>query len=273
VVDDIRLQLSFKNHRKRRKLNALLSLQPSGTDYLLDLWLSTAQNHPEGKLKDMDELDIALEAGWIGDPKQFVEALMEARLLEKNGECFALHDWAENQPWVFYSKKRSKTAKNNALKRYGNQQVTATGMQTACKRHKGGHAPSPSPSPSPSPKEPAVAVPPSKHFKDNTGELREQIETHCATISKLPPKKKFNPWQFVQGCANRKQHPVAIEYVLAGLIKAWPTIGDPWPYANAAIKIESPKRYALDADKMGQIEKREWEELVNNLKAFKERKL
>ena len=93
MVDDIRLQLSFKNHRKRRKLNALLSLQPSGTDYLLDLWLSTAQNHPEGKLKGMDELDIALEAGWNGDPKQFVEALMETRLLEQNGECFELCEW------------------------------------------------------------------------------------------------------------------------------------------------------------------------------------
>jgi len=122
-------------------------------------------------------------------------------------------------------------------------------------------------------KEPAVAVPSSKHFKDNTGELREQIETHCTTISKLPTKKKFNPWQFVQECANKKQHPAAIEYVLTGLIKAWPTVSDPWPYANAAMKIESPKRYALDADKLNQQEKREWEELVNNLKAFKERKL
>lgn len=149
MVDDIRLQLSFKNHRKRRKLNALLSLQPSGTDYLLDLWLSTAQNHPEGKLKGMDELDIALEAGWNGDPKQFVEALMEARLLEKNGECFLLHDWAENQPWVFYSKKRSKIAKNNALKRHKNQRVAATGKPTASQRLANGSAPSPSPSPSP----------------------------------------------------------------------------------------------------------------------------
>lgn len=63
---DIRIAVSFCNHRKRRKLKLVIG--DNSTDYLIDLWLSTAMNHPDGRLIGMDETDIALAAGWDKDP-------------------------------------------------------------------------------------------------------------------------------------------------------------------------------------------------------------
>jgi hypothetical protein len=56
----------------------LLGLKKRGTVYLLDLWIASAQNHPDGILSGMDSTDIALEANWPGDPDEFVVALQEA---------------------------------------------------------------------------------------------------------------------------------------------------------------------------------------------------
>lgn len=166
---DIRLAVSFRGHRKRKRLRLLLG--PSSTDYLLDLWIATAMNHPDGILTGMDETDIALEAGWEGEPQTFVAALLECRLLEKIEHGYALHDWAEHQAYVVHAEDRKTQAKNAAAKRWAAR--TAPVMPTECAVHpmgiaasiasvnsdpatgnahaKSGNAPSPSPIPSPSP--------------------------------------------------------------------------------------------------------------------------
>lgn len=166
---DIRLAVSFRGHRKRKRLRLLLG--PGSTDYLLDLWIATAMNHPDGILTGMDETDIALEAGWEGEPQAFVAALLECRLLEKTEHGYALHDWAEHQAYVVHAEDRKTQAKNAAAKRWAVR--TAPVMPTGCGEHgegiaasnvsagselatgnahaKSGNAPSPSPIPSPSP--------------------------------------------------------------------------------------------------------------------------
>ena len=75
TTKDIRVSFSFRNHRKRRKLKLLIG--DNSTDYLLDLWIATAMNHPDGVLSNMDEIDIALEAGWEKDPKVFVDGAQQ----------------------------------------------------------------------------------------------------------------------------------------------------------------------------------------------------
>ncbi|MCK8604397.1 hypothetical protein [Desulfoferrobacter suflitae] len=96
---DIRISISFKGHRKRRKLKALLG--PDATDYLLDLWIGAAVSRPEGVLRGYSLLDIALEAGWEGDPEEFVGKLVQVGFLDvlEDG-TYALHDWEEHQPFV-----------------------------------------------------------------------------------------------------------------------------------------------------------------------------
>jgi hypothetical protein len=77
----IKIAVSFRGHRKRKKLRMLLG--PDSTDYLLDLWLSTAMNYPSGLLAGMDEIDIALEAGWEGEAEKFVSALVNCGFLDR----------------------------------------------------------------------------------------------------------------------------------------------------------------------------------------------
>ena len=174
---DIRLAVSFRGHRKRKRLRLLLG--PGATDYLLDLWIATAMNHPDGILSGMDETDIALEAGWEGEPQAFVAALLECRLLDKIDHGYALHDWAEHQAYVVHAEDRKTQAKNAAAKRWAAR--TAPPMPTECAEHGGGiaastatadsepatgnahtkssNAPSPSPIPSPSPNPNPVPAP------------------------------------------------------------------------------------------------------------------
>ncbi len=76
----IRISVSFKGHRKRKRFRAILGAD--STDYLLDLWISAAVSRPDRILRGFDALDIALEAGWSGDPEVFVDALIKAGFLD-----------------------------------------------------------------------------------------------------------------------------------------------------------------------------------------------
>lgn len=153
---DIRISVSFKNHRKRKRLNLLLGDGAAG--YLLDLWISTAMNRPSGDLKGMDEVDIALDAGWSGDPIEFCNALISCGWLEKNsvGE-YRIHDWEEHQPYVLGAPMRSARAKHAARTRWDSKE-DAPSMPEAYEEDApsmpevdSSNAPSPSPDPSPDP--------------------------------------------------------------------------------------------------------------------------
>jgi hypothetical protein len=157
---DIRLSVSFKGHRKRKRLKMLIGAD--GVLCLIDLWLGVAMSNPNGMLVAWDEHDLAFEAGWEGDPVKFVGALVECRFLEKlPGGGFKIHDWEDHQGYVIHAQERSERAKKAATARWErkeNQHVDATSMQQVCGEHaesmlKSGfsNAPSPAPSPAPAP--------------------------------------------------------------------------------------------------------------------------
>jgi hypothetical protein len=96
---DIRISVSFLRHNKRKRLKIMLGA--SATDYLIDLWITTAMNHPSGTLTGMDETDIALCAGWENDPLYFVKALLKCGLLERDESgTYVVHDWEDYQTKV-----------------------------------------------------------------------------------------------------------------------------------------------------------------------------
>jgi hypothetical protein len=153
---DIRLAVSFRGHRKRKRLRLLLG--PGSTDYLIDLWIATAMNHPNGILQGMDEIDIALEAGWEGDdPHKLVSALMECGFLEKpESGAYALHDWSDHQGYAIHAERRKANARNAAAVRWNARQENS--IREACGEYAEGNAPSPLPSPNPSPEPSPVPV-------------------------------------------------------------------------------------------------------------------
>lgn len=145
---DIRISVSFRNHRKRRKLRIILG--ENSTDYLLDLWISTAMNHPSGRLEGMDEVDIALESGWEKDPTSFVEALMKCGFLEKDQDgTYFLHDWDDHQGYAIHAQQRSDKAKRAASARWNATSIKNNA--TSIQNHAPSNAPTPSPTPAPSP--------------------------------------------------------------------------------------------------------------------------
>ena len=114
---DIRLATSFKGHRKRKKLERILGER--ATSHLVDLWISVAQDSPEGDLKGWDEEDIAYSGSWQEEPDVFVNALLKCGFLKKNGSgCYEIHDWCDHQGYACKAKERSKQAKKAAEVRW-----------------------------------------------------------------------------------------------------------------------------------------------------------
>lgn len=153
---DIRIQISFANHIKRKKLQNRLKAE--GVLALIDLWLYAGENHPDGILKNMTAEDVELAANWQGESESFVNTLIEIGFLDNTGEWYLLHDWSEHNPYAMHAPERKERAKKAANKRWGNQQ--------ACSEHANSmqdvqlsNAPSPSPSPSPIPDPTPIPTP------------------------------------------------------------------------------------------------------------------
>ena len=115
MPDDIRIHLSFRYHRKRKRLQ--YKLGPAGVICLLNLWLMSAEQFPSGHLKNYSVEDIEIDAGWEGESGKFVEALLDKKItfLEKHDDGFYLHNWKTRQSWVYNSENRSNISRFNML--------------------------------------------------------------------------------------------------------------------------------------------------------------
>lgn len=154
---DIRLAVSFRGHRKRKRLRLLLG--PGSTDYLIDLWISTAMNHPSGVLHGMDATDIALESGWEGEPQAFVAALIECGFLEQVNGAYALHDWEHHQSYVIHAEARSQRARRAAASRWDGIHAPSIACGNAPAETSNTPSPLPAPSPVPFPVPPPAPAP------------------------------------------------------------------------------------------------------------------
>jgi len=114
---DIRILVSFKGHRKRRHLEQLLN-SIGATRYLVDLWLTAAQQRPDGNLKGWSVKDIAEAAGYSGEPQRFVDNLVESGFLDHASDSYRLHDWAQHQPWCCNAEERREHARKAAAGRW-----------------------------------------------------------------------------------------------------------------------------------------------------------
>jgi hypothetical protein len=222
---DIRLLVSFRGHRKRKRLK--LRLGAGSTDYLIDLWLSAAEDRPEGILYDWDETDIALAADWPGEPSELVEALLECKWLDYDNGTYSLHDWEEHQSWASGAKARSLKAKKAAAARWEKRlgkSKNATSNAQALPKDAQSNAPSPSPSPSPSVRDTDVSL----------------------TLSEKPPKTK------------KPLEHEADAYRLSALLRSRILINNE--------KAKTPKdlrKWAEDIDKMIRLDNRTPEEVEN----------
>ena len=114
---DIRVSVSFRGHRKRKRLSMALGVADCA-GFLLDLWVSVALDRPDGVLNGLDAMDIALMAGWEGDPQEFLDALMApgSKFIDECDGVLVMHDWEEHNSWAAGAKHRSEVNRENARK-------------------------------------------------------------------------------------------------------------------------------------------------------------
>lgn len=167
-MTDARFSTSMPGHPKIKKLIRRLGDGAAWRLVCLILW--AAANRPNGDLSGMSGEDIELAADWSGDAGAFTDALRDIGFLDVTADGYAIHDWAEHQPWVMGSEQRSQKARWNAVKRHhgeaeADRQVPQYAIQRrndadsnagsnarSSERDADSNAPSPSPSPFPFPK-------------------------------------------------------------------------------------------------------------------------
>ncbi len=124
---DIRIPVSFRNHRKRRKLALLVG--DGATGYLIDLWIGTAANRPSGELHGWDEMDIALEANYPGDAKEFVAALVQVGFLDVAEDgTYLVHDWVDHNGYASDADTRSEVASKNQIIRWAKKHLKVSDL-------------------------------------------------------------------------------------------------------------------------------------------------
>lgn len=171
---DARVSVGLYTHPKIKKLIRRIGFE--GPWRLVGLWLYARQHKPDGLLEGMSDEDIEIAVDWAGKPGELVAALLEVGFLDRcvDNPYYALHDWADHQPWSAGTLERSAKAKYRALKRHHGEerarqmmgelfhvdpaqgtendaQRNAPRMRDAQAVHAPRNAPSPSPSPSPLP--------------------------------------------------------------------------------------------------------------------------
>jgi hypothetical protein len=106
----------FTGHRKTRQLCYRLGLQ--GFYSLICLWSYATRYAASGRLEAMGPADIAQAADWRGEPMKLIDALLEVRFLEWEGDTYRLHDWNEHNRWVMDRDQRSARARGAAMTRW-----------------------------------------------------------------------------------------------------------------------------------------------------------
>jgi hypothetical protein len=140
---DIRLAVTFRDHRKIKKLRLMIG--DRAVEYLTNFWLGVATVAPGGELIGWDVDDIAHEARFEGNPQDFVDALLHPRvhLLDMLGENhYYVHDWEENNSWAAKAQRRSAAARKASETRWSKRadaDADAVALPSQC----GGNAPEP----------------------------------------------------------------------------------------------------------------------------------
>lgn len=86
---------SLSRHKKTLKTAGRLAVDRHKLiGHLHELWWWALDNvGVDGRLDGMSSYEIALAAQWDGDPKEFVDALIDGGFIDNIDGCLVLHDW------------------------------------------------------------------------------------------------------------------------------------------------------------------------------------
>src|SRR5215469_589791 len=110
---DFRLATTFLTHPKIEKLRRRLGAE--GVLGWIGLLAHTAAYRPSGNLEGLDNDDIAIAVKYPGDIDEFVEALVELRLLDRKGPSLTVHDWTTWNNYAATHQQRSEQARKAVM--------------------------------------------------------------------------------------------------------------------------------------------------------------
>tara|TARA_Y100000310_G_scaffold50965_2_gene47052 strand:- start:9920 stop:10684 length:765 start_codon:yes stop_codon:yes gene_type:complete len=90
----IQVDQSLIRHRKILALGRSLSVtRTSAVGHMVSFWCWALDNAPGGLLASESDEAIATGADWDGEPEAFVEAVVEAGFIDREGGALHIHDW------------------------------------------------------------------------------------------------------------------------------------------------------------------------------------
>lgn len=114
---DIRIDVNIHDHPKLLALEEDIGI--GAFRYLSRLWCVAAKRFPDGILRNCTELSVAKLAQYDGKkPELLALALVRHKWLDKIEGGFALHDWADHQPFVIKAPERVEQGRKAALTRW-----------------------------------------------------------------------------------------------------------------------------------------------------------
>ena len=209
-MTDIRLDSTFKTHRKRKKLRRLLG--DKGIVALLDLMLSASETHTSGVFPSYSPEDLADDAQWTGDPDKLVTGLSEAGFLHVESDCYRLHQWEFWQPWIIGATMRKAKASKAASKRWACSEH-ATSMPVAM------------PLSSPLPSSPLPSQP-------------KEGEDAIAHEGEKPSARTFKQWtlaEFTSDCEKANHDNLLMRHEVSEFISYWT---EPTPSGRFRLALE-----------------------------------
>lgn len=125
---DIRLSVGFWEHPKTFRLIKRLGLK--GVRSLQKLWCWCAQNRPDGILDGFECDEIEFVADWRGKKCVFTDACKEIGWLDETESGYALHEWADYNPYQAQAATREEARRERARyaanARWGKENATCS---------------------------------------------------------------------------------------------------------------------------------------------------
>lgn len=123
----LQLENTFPENRKVKRLAAYLEVEEDKAIALLvRLWCSVHRQIPSGELDDWNPADIADASRWEGNVEEFVDALVDAKLLIPSNRGYRIHDWDEH----IGSYRNAQKQKKFRAKKKAEREVTEKRYQT-----------------------------------------------------------------------------------------------------------------------------------------------